>query len=72
MKLCKKVSTEIFNIKLTFNSFKIKNYFPYKDPIANDLKSFLVYMQIYLCKPVLVAIIVTAYETAYKTKVPDG
>ena len=25
------------------NSFKIKNYFSYKDPISNDLKSFLVY-----------------------------
>ena len=25
------------------NSFKIKNYFAYKDPIPNDLKSFLVY-----------------------------
>ena len=34
---------ENFNIKLVFNSFKIKNYFSYKDPIANDLKSFLVY-----------------------------
>ena len=29
-------------IKLAFNSFKIKNYFSYKDPIPNDLKSFLV------------------------------
>ena len=32
-----------FNIKLVFNSFKTKNYFAYKDPIPNDLKSFLVY-----------------------------
>ena len=32
-----------FNIKLVFNSFKIKNYFSYKDPIPDDLKSFLVY-----------------------------
>ena len=32
-----------FNIKLVFNSFKIKNYFSYKDPIPNDVKSFLVY-----------------------------
>ena len=31
-----------FNIKLAFSSFKIKNYFK-KDPIPNDLKSFLVY-----------------------------
>ena len=29
--------------KLVFKSFKIKNYFSYKDPIPNDLKSFLVY-----------------------------
>ena len=28
---------------LVFISFKIKNYFSYKDPIRNDLKSFLVY-----------------------------
>ena len=28
---------------LLFNSFKIKNYFSYKDPIPDDLKSFLVY-----------------------------
>ena len=34
---------ENFNIKLVFNSFKIKNYSWYKDPIPNDLKSFLVY-----------------------------
>ena len=31
------------NIKLVFNSFKIKNYFSYKDPIPTDFKSFLVY-----------------------------
>ena len=42
-KLCKKFCKEKFNIKLVFNSFKIKNYFAYKDPIPNDLKSFLVY-----------------------------
>ena len=29
--------------KLLFNSFKTKNYFAYKDPIPNDLKSFSVY-----------------------------
>ena len=29
--------------KLVFISFKIKNYFSYKDPIRDDLKSFLVY-----------------------------
>ena len=35
-KLCKEFCKENFNIKLVFNSFKIKNYFAYKD-------SFLVY-----------------------------
>ena len=43
MKLCKDFCEENFNIKLVFNSFKIKNYFSYKDPIHSDLKSFLVY-----------------------------
>ena len=43
LKLCKEFCKENFNIKLVFNSFKIKNYFSYKDPIPNDLKSFLVY-----------------------------
>ena len=42
-KLCKEFCKENFNIKLDFNSFKIKNYFSYKDPIPDDLKSFLVY-----------------------------
>ena len=41
-KLCKEFCKENFNIKLVFNSFKIKNYFSYKGPIPNDLKSFLV------------------------------
>ena len=35
---------ENFNIKVVFNSFKIKNYLSYKDPMPNDLKSFLVYI----------------------------
>ena len=39
---------ENFKIKLIFNSFKIKNYFSHKDPIPNDLKSFLVYKFIVL------------------------
>ena len=43
MKLCKEFCKENFNIKLVFNSFKVKNYFSYKDPIPNYLKSFLVY-----------------------------
>ena len=42
-KACKEFSKENFNIKLAFNSFKIKNHFSYKDPVPNDLKSFLVY-----------------------------
>ena len=42
-KLCKEFCKENFNIKLVFNSFKIKNYFSYKDPILNYLKHFLVY-----------------------------
>ena len=42
-KLCKQFCKENFNIKVVFNSFKVKNYFSYKDPIPNDLKSFLVY-----------------------------
>ena len=42
-KLCKGFCEENVNIKLVFNSFKIKIYFSYKDPISNDLKSFLVF-----------------------------
>ena len=41
--LCEEFCQENFNIKLVFNSFKVKNYFSYKDPIPDDLKSFLVY-----------------------------
>ena len=43
MKLCEEFCRENFNIQLVFNSFKLKNYFSYKIPIPNDLKSFLVY-----------------------------
>ena len=43
MKLSKELCKENVNIKLVFNSFEIKNYLTYKDPIPNDLKSFLVY-----------------------------
>ena len=43
LKLCKEFCKENFNIMLVFNSFKIKNYFSYKDPMPDDLKSFLVY-----------------------------
>ena len=41
--LCKEFYKKDFNIKLVSNSFNIKNYFSYKDPIPDDLKSFLVY-----------------------------
>ena len=37
-KLSNEFCKETFNIL-----FKIKNYFSYKDPIPNDLKSFLIY-----------------------------
>ena len=42
-KICKEFCKENSNIKLVFNSFKVKNYFSYNDPVPNDLKSFLVY-----------------------------
>ena len=42
-RLCKKFSKENFNIKLVFNSLKIKNYFSDKNWTPNDLKSFIVY-----------------------------
>ena len=38
-----KVCKENFNIKLVFSSFKIKNYFSYKDSIPINLKCSLVY-----------------------------
>ena len=42
-KLSKEFFKENFSIKEAFNSFKIKNYFSSKEPIFDDLKSFLVY-----------------------------
>ena len=42
-KFCKEFCKENFKIKLIFNSLKVKNYFSSKDPVPNDLKSFLVY-----------------------------
>ena len=42
-KFCKEFCKGNFNIKLVFNSFKIKRYFSYKDSIPDDLKFFLVY-----------------------------
>ena len=50
-------SKENFNIELLFNSFKVKNYFSYKNPIPNDLKSFLVYINL-LVLAVFLAILV--------------
>ena len=41
-KLCKERCKENFNVKLFFNSFKVKNYFSYDDPIPDNFKSFLV------------------------------
>ena len=42
-KLCKEFHKENFHIQLVLTSFKIKNYFSYRDLIPDDLKSFLVY-----------------------------
>ena len=42
-KLCKEFCKENFKINLVFTSIKIKNDFSYKDPIPDNLKSFLVY-----------------------------
>ena len=39
-KLCKEFCKESFNIKLVFDSFKIKTYFSYKDPFPDELKPF--------------------------------
>ena len=49
LKLCKGFCKENFNIKLVFTSMKIKNYFPYNDPILDDLKSFIIYIYIFTC-----------------------
>ena len=43
LKLCKEFCKKIFYRKLVFDSFKIKNYLSYKNPISDDLKSSLVY-----------------------------
>ena len=42
-KLCKEFCEETFNIMLVFDSIEIKIHFSYKNPIPNELKSFLVY-----------------------------
>ena len=42
-RLCQEFNEENFNIKLVFNSLKIKNYFSDKNRTPNDLKSFIVY-----------------------------
>ena len=41
--MSQKYCNETLNLKIVFTSFKIKNYFSYKDPIPDDMKSFLVY-----------------------------
>ena len=43
LKLCKEFCKENVDVKLVFTSSKIKNYFSYKDPILDGLKSFIVY-----------------------------
>ena len=43
LKLSKEFCKGNYNIKLAFNSFKIKCYFSHKDQIPVGLKSFLVY-----------------------------
>jgi len=40
--LAKRLCTDV-DIKLVFSSYKIKNFFSFKDPIPNALKSFVVY-----------------------------
>ena len=42
-KLCKEFCKEKYNIKRVSVSFKIKNYFSNKDPLPDDLKTFLLY-----------------------------
>ena len=42
-RLCKEFCKENVNIKLVFTSFKIKNYYSNKNPIPDEMKSFLVY-----------------------------
>ena len=67
-KHCKEFCKEYFHIMLVFNSFIIKNYFSYNDPIPNDLNSFLV------CK-ITCAISSTCYigETCghFKTRIDE-
>ena len=57
-KFSKEFCKEYFNIKLVLTSFEIKNYFSYKDPIHDDLKSFLVYKNL-LVLAVLLDILAT-------------
>ena len=62
-------SKENFNIELLFNSFKVKNYFSYKNPIPNDLKSFLVYINL-LILAVFLAILVKHCHH-FKTRIEE-
>ena len=55
-KPCKEFCKQDFNTKLVFNSFKIKIYLSYKDPVPGDLKSLLV-LVLFLVLAVIVAIL---------------
>ena len=66
LNLCKEFCKENFNMKLVFNSFKIKNYFSHKDPIPNDLKSFLIYIYIYLLVLAVVLAILAKLDVILK------
>ena len=56
-------------MKLVFSSFKIKNYFSYKDPIPDDLKSFLVYK--FTCAGCSSKHIGETYWGHFKTRIED-
>ena len=55
LKLCNEFCKDNVNIKLVFTSFKIKNYFSYKNPIPHDLKSLLIYK--FTCASIVLAIL---------------
>ena len=68
LKLCKEFCKENFNIKLAFNSFKIKSYFSYKDLNPDDLKSFLVYK--FICASCR-SIYIGKTCRHFKTRIPE-
>ena len=67
-KLSKESCKENFNIKLVFSSFKIENYFSCKDPIPNNLKSFLLYK--FTCASCSSSYIGEAYRH-FKTRIEE-